>query len=876
MIIKPKIDNREYKYLLLPNDLQVLIVNDETTNMTSASLTVKVGYYNDPVDTPGLAHFLEHMIFMGSKKYPNVSEFMDYLNKYGGTTNAYTSFNITNYFFNITTSKFKNAFDIFYNLFLNPLFKSETINKEINAVNSEHEKNKFDDSWRVMEVLKHASNNNYPFHKFGTGSKKTLNKPNIREQLLDLYKLYSSNIMRLVIYTNLPIHKIEKLVKNTFSNIKNNNNNKLITTTELPFEPKYITMNSINDSDILNMYFYTPSFINLFKFKIKELILFLLNHEGLNTLNYILEKKNFCYSFSVSDLSDDEKFCIIHCEFNLTKYGLDNINTIYSLFDQYIKLMLSDNLERYFKEQQINNQTIFNYIEKYDSINYITDLQENFIFYPTKYLIYGPYYYKTYDQSQVKNVLSYLNIQNALIILNTKNITHTHTHIEPHYKIKYNAIPSNIKLVDPIYILELPIRNKYVIDDNMLQQKISVNTSPTKIIHEDNIEVWHASHTFDIPKTSINIIFINTFYDNIRTYMLTELYINLITYKYQSTLYYADISDNTIAFGIRPEYYYINIEAYNSVIYDMLDDINIKDQTFDLNSFEYIKGNLMNSYKNYIYKALTKLSMIYACDRLYPKYYNFKDQLRCIKAISYEDFINSLVFLNNNKIKILITGQLDKDKIIEYTNRFKHNIHITMVDLTIPKNGTMTYTYKNLNENDNNSAILMLYQLDYINKSNKKWYNTVILMNIIVNMISSDFFNELRSAKQLGYLVKCAHIKLGSIQNPLTFISFFVQSPTYDANHLEKEIRTFISNVKIKNIEKYKTNFYNKLNEPFNNMTSYNYYLLNEIINDCYCFNYKKKLQKHIQHVTKSSVLEFYDKYILNCHPKVIKILGKS
>jgi len=219
---------------------------------------------------------------------------------------------------------------------------------------------------------------------------------------------------------------------------------------------------------------------------------------------------------------------------------------------------------------------------------------------------------------------------------------------------------------------------------------------------------------------------------------------------------------------------------------------------------------------------------------------------------------------------------LDKTRIIEYTNKFRQSNPISMTDLTIPNNKLLTYTHKNLNESDNNSAILMLYQLDYINKTNKKWYNTVILMNIIVNMISSDFFNELRSVKQLGYLVRCTHIKLGSIQNPLTYISFFVQSPTYNVNKLEDEINIFIKNVKIQNIEKYKTSFYNKLNEPFNNLTSYNYYILNEIINDCYCFDYKKKLQKHIQDIKKSDVIDFYNKYILNGHPKIVKITGKK
>ena len=53
--------------------------NREGDRMAAASLCVKVGSFSDPEDLPGLAHFLEHMVFMGSEKFPEENAFDEFL-----------------------------------------------------------------------------------------------------------------------------------------------------------------------------------------------------------------------------------------------------------------------------------------------------------------------------------------------------------------------------------------------------------------------------------------------------------------------------------------------------------------------------------------------------------------------------------------------------------------------------------------------------------------------------------------------------------------------------------------------------------------------------------------------------------------------------
>lgn len=98
-IVKSQVDDRQYRHITLPsNGLQALLIHESTLDKASAALDVHVGtsviapsvyqgtfswtmtfvvvgYFSDPDGIPGLAHFLEHLLFMGTEKYPSENEY---------------------------------------------------------------------------------------------------------------------------------------------------------------------------------------------------------------------------------------------------------------------------------------------------------------------------------------------------------------------------------------------------------------------------------------------------------------------------------------------------------------------------------------------------------------------------------------------------------------------------------------------------------------------------------------------------------------------------------------------------------------------------------------------------------------------------------
>ena len=152
----------DYQLFTLPNGLEVLLIQgnncadsavDQMQSMAYVSLSVNVGSFNDPPEYQGMAHFLEHMIFMGSEKYPEESKYSNYISENGGYTNAYTQFENTNFHFEISYEGLRVALDMMAHNFHTPLLDRDTLVREINAIESEFKMNFQDDTVRLLQLF---------------------------------------------------------------------------------------------------------------------------------------------------------------------------------------------------------------------------------------------------------------------------------------------------------------------------------------------------------------------------------------------------------------------------------------------------------------------------------------------------------------------------------------------------------------------------------------------------------------------------------------------------------------------------------------------------------------------------------------------------
>mmetsp|Transcript_18585 Transcript_18585/g.40225 ORF Transcript_18585/g.40225 Transcript_18585/m.40225 type:complete len:1247 (-) Transcript_18585:1784-5524(-) len=173
-VVKGDADYRTYRPLLLDNGITILLAHDPQAKHFAASVSVHAGASSDPRALPGLAHFCEHMCFLGSKTYPEENEYKQYLAQHGGKSNASTSMSHTTYQFDVLADHGEKALDIFSHFFISPLFSKSGTQREVQAVDSENSKNLVSDGRRRWQVLKSLADDEHHFSKFSTGNKFTL------------------------------------------------------------------------------------------------------------------------------------------------------------------------------------------------------------------------------------------------------------------------------------------------------------------------------------------------------------------------------------------------------------------------------------------------------------------------------------------------------------------------------------------------------------------------------------------------------------------------------------------------------------------------------------------------------------------------------
>ena len=136
-IIVPPLDNRSYESFALPNGLEVILCSDPASNTAAAAMNVHVGASSDPEFVPGLAHFNEHMLFLGTEKYPEEDSFESFLSANGGSSNAFTDSEDTCYYFDMTADnnkRLEDGLDRFSSFFTSPLFTEAATGRELNAI----------------------------------------------------------------------------------------------------------------------------------------------------------------------------------------------------------------------------------------------------------------------------------------------------------------------------------------------------------------------------------------------------------------------------------------------------------------------------------------------------------------------------------------------------------------------------------------------------------------------------------------------------------------------------------------------------------------------------------------------------------------------
>jgi len=215
--------------------------DDDGLRKAAAALIVGAGSFHDPPCAHGLAHYLEHMLFMGSEKYPGENEYDSFLSKNSGGDNAYTECEHTMYHLEVCQEKIFKALDMLAQFFISPLMLQDAVERELNSIESEFQLSKNSDECRMQQLLCHfcaqqkdvmqkesgeTTAGNHPFSNFSWGNIQSLKhtpEKNGIDMMKELRKFYNQHYyaqnMGLVVIGGYTLDELQKHVVKSFSDI---------------------------------------------------------------------------------------------------------------------------------------------------------------------------------------------------------------------------------------------------------------------------------------------------------------------------------------------------------------------------------------------------------------------------------------------------------------------------------------------------------------------------------------------------------------------------------------------------------------------------------------------------------------------------------
>jgi insulysin len=471
-------------------------------------MTINAGFDKEDPSIPGLAHFCEHMLFLGSKTFDKPSYFVDYITSYAGKFNGYTDVFNSAYFFELNNNgeKFKHSLEIFSKFFFESLFAEEQVEKEVNAVNSEYERNMGLDSRRKEMILRDTADRESPFSRFSTGNTDTLlnytrlNNLSLRDAVVDFYKKhYRPDNMKLIIYGPKNIDYYEKLVKEYFDDFMQkpsepyNHEQNIKPPWEQGKMGKIIFYETINQPQELDITILIPDIYAILPNNPAFYYKILLNYPGENSLSDYLRKEGYGGGIRVFLRRVYKGTVFLKITGFITKKGIKFIDKVIELIFQYINYIRDKALDKeqydYIKEAY---RIKFFYAHRKQSVmGAIRDLTSIMYKYPEEYYLAEHFLLSDYNEKVIKEFGNSLTVSNAIIMIGNDNFD---SGITEHYE----DFISDFNFLDITEKRSSYYGAKYNIFE--LTKKFVSNAEITKLneLYEKNIDLY--PHKKPLPK----------------------------------------------------------------------------------------------------------------------------------------------------------------------------------------------------------------------------------------------------------------------------------------------------------------------------------------------------------------------------------------
>ncbi|MFY8272845.1 insulinase family protein [Pseudoalteromonas sp. SSDWG2] len=787
-------DNRLYQSLTLPNGLRVLLVEDKESPKAGAALTVNAGHFDDPWHRQGLAHFVEHLLFLGTKKYPEAGEFHDFISLHGGSSNAWTGTEHSCYFFDITKQYYHDALERFSQLFIAPLFNEHEITKERHAIDAEFKLKIKDDGRRIYQAHKETVNPKHPFAKFSVGNMDTLSDERgaIKAELVAFFEQhYQAQWMTLVLCGPYPLAELKQWATTLFADIPGNNTEK-----QPISEPLYRPQDLAIELHIephkhlqkLIVSFAMPSIDDFYKHKTVSFLAHLLGYEGEGSLHSILKNQGWINALSAGGGINGSNFKDFNISLALTDEGIEYYSDIVECVFAYIALIRQNlsALKPLYNDKQTLLQIAFDNQEKARLLDWVSGVSVNMHHYSSDNYLYGDYLMAGYDQAQFAQVLDWLTPKNMRLVLIHPGISSEQTtkwYNTPYYTqaLDEDWLEALSAIDAPLSTMSLPEVNPYLQRPCVLHEIVNVQEIPEKLASHPGFNFWFKQDsTYRVAKGHFYLALDSKLaVKDVQHMALTRLFADLFIDCVAERFYPAELAGLNYHISSHQGGLTLHTAGLSSSqlelaqgLLDALFHADICAKRFA----EYKKQLVRHWQSSNQNKPVSEIfSRIGA--QVMPWNPTPDELANALKSTSYSQFKKfRTAFFDEIHIEAFLYGNwrpadaYDFLRLIQSHLQQRANIDAICRPLIEIKG----VQQQHISLAGNDHAMVIYYQALSADIREK------VIMMMVNHLINQPYFNTLRTQQQLGYLVGAGYAPFNSRAG----LAFYVQSPKVSAKDL--------------------------------------------------------------------------------------------
>lgn len=872
-IIQSPQDHREYRYYQLANGLKVLLIADAHAKQASAALSVDVGSGDDPKQRQGLAHFLEHMLFLGTKPYPEAGEYQAYISRHGGFNNAFTAYRQTTYHFSIDNQALEGALDRFAPFFISPLFSPKYVARERNAVEAEYRAKIRNDFRRVYAAKKQAFNPQHPHAQFSVGGLETLSdtdKSRIRDDVIAFYHdHYSSERMSLVVAGDYPLATLKEWVDARFSTIAKRHLPKrpatppLLVANELA---QLMQVKPIKNTRSLNFVFPMPESDSLYAYKPIEVIANLLGHEGQGSLLALFKQQGWAEGLSAGKGFNSEFASTFELNVRLTEAGLKHVDDITQAIFTYSKLLyqMPDYL---FKEQQRLNELAFKYHEQEPLSEVTVELSGRLLRYPAQDVLYGQYRQRPLTQAQIKPFLDSIRANNMLrtLVAPEAQTEQVEKWYQTKYRLQQVAFKPEPLQADWVQALFLPKPNPFIPED-LNSTPASAQNEPSILLQTDSMQAWYyPEHKFNLPKTEFFIrLQTHALKEQAKAQVLASLLIRTVGENLNAYTYPASLSGLSFGLSVDSDVQII-LSGYQDKMPILLDKIltAFTEVTLTDEQFMRYKKSLKRELQNIRQLSPYKKAVIeYAQFLLQPKF-NEQEWLQALATLTKQELLEFAQTLRQQAFaQVFIHTTSSQNRAQAMLQRVRDFLpasaqpvsplevvrlpkHAYQQELGLPHADKLYAQY--IQGADNSDQLRASYAL-------------------LGSILSAPYYQALRTEQQLGYIVFATPYPQKSVPGLL----FLLQSPNTSPNDIRQASQKFftqyaaiLANMSEQEFASYQRGLVNRLRKPADNMQQKAARFWRALMRSTPRFNEREELANKVQNTRLSQIQALYQRILL-------------